>query len=148
MTDGFTVGQLGRLDERQMASLMDKNYEAGVDNGNDPLNPVVSVDLVAQEDWNLGSDADAEEDATSTNGEGAKGVVTGPDGSHRSIQITEGEEYLVDVDNYGNYIPAKRSARVALYEEGFHEDNDNNDGDDEKEEDGDNKNIKKVKNQK
>lgn len=76
---------------------MDQNYQIDVDNGNDPLNPVVSVDLVAQEDWNLGSDNDnddgnGENDVNTTNaGDGAGGVVTGPDGSHRSIQITEGE---------------------------------------------------------
>lgn len=103
--EGFTVEKLVGVAEQDVADLMDKNWREPEELGNDPLNPVMSVNLAAQEDWDLGSGEDDEE------GEETAAV--------NSQQLVEGQEYFMDVDNYGNYIPAQRSARVKLYEEGF-----------------------------
>jgi AdoMet-dependent rRNA methyltransferase SPB1 len=102
--DNFTVEQLGRIPEEDIAHIMDTNFIDDEDRGNDPLNPVMSVNLAAQDDWDLG------------NGEaGAEGEEDEP----HSKQLVEGEEYFMDVDNYGNYVPAERSTRVTLYEAGL-----------------------------
>lgn len=115
--DGFTVEKLALIDEHKIAALMDKDWGFVEDKGNDPLNPVVNVNLSAQEDWDLG-DVDNEANAD----EAEKAGVIDLEGGGESHMLVEGAEHTMDVDNYGNYVPAKRSARVTLYEEGFGED--------------------------
>ncbi|KPI86526.1 putative FtsJ cell division protein [Leptomonas seymouri] len=102
--DNFTVEQLSRIPESELARIMDTTRTQSDDRGNDPLNPVTSVNLAVQEDWDLGEDAD-----------GAASEEAAP----HSKQLVEGEEYFMDVDNYGNYVPAERSTRVTLYEAGL-----------------------------
>lgn len=102
----FTVEQLDRIPEEDLAHVMDTMWTEPEDRGNDPLNPVMSVNLAAQEDWDLGDGKEAAED-----GEG--------DAEPLSAQLVEGGEYFMDVDNYGNYIEAKRSSRVTLFEAGL-----------------------------
>lgn len=118
--DHFTVDKLALVDESEIASMMDANYEAATAHeGNDPLNPVISADLVAQEDWDLGN---------TQQGDG-NNDITAPAAVVESAPLVEGNEYFMDVDNYGNYIHAKRSARVVLFEEGLERDNDDEDED-------------------
>ncbi|CCD15434.1 unnamed protein product [Trypanosoma congolense IL3000] len=116
--EGFTVGKLATVDEADVADILDKHWGEPDERLNDPLNPVMNVNLNMEKDWDLG-DGDskkADEEQYDSNGR----VV-------RSMQLVEGEEDGVDVDNYGNYVPAKRSARVALYEEGLHRHDDESD---------------------
>lgn len=110
--DNFTVEQLGRIPEADVAHIMDTTFTEPEDRGNDPLNPVMSVNLAAQDDWDLGSGEEGEDGAAADEAE------------PRSKQLVEGEEYFMDVDNYGNYVPAERSTRVTLYEAGLENDDD------------------------
>ncbi|GET89850.1 ftsj cell division protein, putative [Leishmania tarentolae] len=114
--DHFTVEQLGLIPEKDLAHIMDSTFTEPEDRGNDPLIPVMSVNLAAQDDWDLGDKNDGDD------------FVDGDDNDMpNSAQLVEGEEHLMDVDNYGNYVPAKRSTRVTLYETGLEGDEDNND---------------------
>ncbi|CAD2221492.1 AdoMet-dependent rRNA methyltransferase SPB1 [Angomonas deanei] len=104
--DAFTVEKLAHLPETDVAGAMDQFYaehDDDEDRGNAPLNPIDSVNLAAQQDYDFGAGdvEDREHDPLTTH------------------QLVEGEEFFMDVDNYGNYIPAERSSRVKLYEEGF-----------------------------
>ncbi|KAK7195933.1 FtsJ cell division protein [Novymonas esmeraldas] len=107
----FTVEQLGRISEKDLASIMDADQSGLEDRGNDPLNPIMSVNLAAQDDWDLG---DGKGDGDQSEGGDGDG-----DGMPHSKQLVEGQEYFMDVDNYGNYVPAQRSTRVTLYEAGL-----------------------------
>ncbi|ESL07270.1 AdoMet-dependent rRNA methyltransferase SPB1 [Trypanosoma rangeli SC58] len=116
--EGFTVEKLATVDEAVLANMFDKHWEEPDERLNDPLNPVMNANLNAEQDWDLGKEAEDPSDAGG--------------GGDRPLQLVEGEEDAVDVDNYGNYIPAKRSARVALYDEGLvAEDGEDEDADDE-----------------
>ncbi|CAJ1990076.1 2'-O-ribose RNA methyltransferase SPB1 [Leishmania donovani] len=115
--DHFTVEQLGLIPEKELAHIMDKTWTEPEDRGNDPLNPVMSVNLAAQDDWDLGDKKDGDE----SEAEGDD------DGVPHSAQLVEGEEHFMDVDNYGNYVPAQRSTRVTLYEAGLEGYEDSND---------------------
>ncbi|XQJ28168.1 FtsJ cell division protein, putative [Leishmania guyanensis] len=115
--DHFTVEQLGLIPEKELARIMDTTWTGPEDCGNDPLNPVMSVNLAAQDDWDLGE----KENSDGSEAEGAD------DGMPHSKQLVEGEEYFMDVDNYGNYVPAQRSTRVTLYEAGLEGHEDSND---------------------
>ncbi|KAG5501547.1 hypothetical protein JKF63_03377 [Porcisia hertigi] len=117
--DHFTVEQLRLIPEKELAHIMDTTLAESEDRGNDPLNPVMSVNLAAQDDWDLGDKKDA--DGSEGEGEGDN------DGMPHSKQLVEGEEYFMDVDNYGNYVPAQRSTRVTLYEAGLEDDEDGDD---------------------
>ncbi|KAG5501085.1 hypothetical protein GH5_04679 [Leishmania sp. Ghana 2012 LV757] len=121
--DHFTVEQLGLIPEKELADIMDTTCTEPEDRGNDPLNPVMSVNLAAQDDWDLGDKKDGDESET----EG------GDDGMPHSKQLVEGVEYFMDVDNYGNYVPAQRSTRVTLYEAGLEGDEDGSDAEGEDE---------------
>ncbi|KEG14246.1 putative FtsJ cell division protein [Trypanosoma grayi] len=114
--NGFTVEKLATVDEADVAALLDKHWEEPDERLNDPLNPVMNANLNGEEDWDLGSATDETRDDD--------------DDVKRPLQLVEGEEDGVDVDNYGNYIPAKRSARVALYDEGIVTRDDEEGGDD------------------
>lgn len=127
--EGFTVGKLAAVDEADVANILDKHWEEPDERLNDPLNPVMNANLNLEKDWDVGSDEKEGGDDEQYDGSGR--LV-------RSIQLVEGEEDGVDVDNYGNYIPAKRSARVALYEEGLSKpgaEEDESEGEDEGEDD-------------
>lgn len=164
--DSFTVEKLSLVDEADVSALMDKASRAdmlGIGDGGEegggnrnnasggnplhsapmPLNPVVSVNLATQEDWDMGDDEENDGESDDDDAEGGRRGRSsssrdgkhpqrgGKDDSHdaygalgspvTSATLVEGEEYYMDVDNYGNYIPAKRSARVKLYEGGFDE---------------------------
>ncbi|RNF27082.1 putative FtsJ cell division protein [Trypanosoma conorhini] len=103
--EGFTVEKLATVDEALLARMFDKHWEEPDERLNDPLNPVMNANLNAEQDWDLGEAADGSSEAS--------------EGGSRPLQLVEGAEDAADVDNYGNYIPAKRSARVALYDEGL-----------------------------
>ncbi|KAG8342109.1 FtsJ like methyltransferase Domain of unknown function (DUF3381) Spb1 C terminal domain [Trypanosoma vivax] len=107
----FTVEKLALVDEVDVAGILDKYWEEPGEQLNDPLNPVVNVNINAEKDWDLGSANDDEMEDGQTN-PGKRCVA-------HSIQLVEGQEDGVDVDNYGNYVTAKRSARVTLFEEGI-----------------------------
>lgn len=122
--DDFTVEKLKIVDETDMASIMDKavcrgaegkDYDGGaLEQEPVPLNPIVAVNLAAQEDWAMGDEDEDESDEdgmTAAKKREADGI--------RSLPLVEGEEFFMDVDNYGNYVPAERSARVKLYEGGL-----------------------------
>ncbi|TPP47454.1 FtsJ-like methyltransferase family protein [Leishmania donovani] len=111
------MSQLGLIPEKELAHIMDKTWTEPEDRGNDPLNPVMSVNLAAQDDWDLGDKKDGDE----SEAEGDD------DGVPHSAQLVEGEEHFMDVDNYGNYVPAQRSTRVTLYEAGLEGYEDSND---------------------
>ncbi|KPA84273.1 putative FtsJ cell division protein [Leptomonas pyrrhocoris] len=119
--DNFTVEQLSRIPEDELARIMDTTLTEQADHGNDPLNPVVSVNLAAQDDWDLG---DGEEGT----------AATAEEAEPHSKQLVEGQEYFIDVDNYGNYVPAERSTRVTLYEAGLEGEDEREDGEAEDEE--------------
>ncbi|KAF5222589.1 putative FtsJ cell division protein [Trypanosoma cruzi] len=111
--EGFTVEKLAAVDEARLAKMFDKHGEELDERPNDPLNPVMNANLNAEQDWDLGQESDGNSDAS--------------EGGNGPLQLVEGEEDGVDVDNYGNYIPAKRSARVALYDAGLGEEEDDED---------------------
>ncbi|KAH9588886.1 Ribosomal RNA methyltransferase Spb1 [Trypanosoma melophagium] len=136
--EGFTVEKLALVDEADVAEILDKHWEEPDERLNDPLNPVINANLNVEQDWDLGSEEDDDNSSNASD--------TG-----RPLQLVEGEEEGVDVDNYGNYIPAKRSARVTLYEEGLLEHN-NNEAEEGDDDDGENaedtaENRRKAKDQ-
>lgn len=168
--DSFTVEKLALVDEAEVSAMMDQASRAerlgagvvgeaggggGLKGTNSspllsaplPLQPVMSVNLATQEDWNMGDDEDEDEDIAGdedssededhpTGTKSQRKTSAGLDASTRkkkrtaaeeallpqSATLVEGEEYYMDVDNYGNYVPAQRSARVTLFEGGLEED--------------------------
>ncbi|ORC87179.1 putative FtsJ cell division protein [Trypanosoma theileri] len=135
--EGFTVEKLALVDEVDVAKILDKHWEEPDERLNDPLNPVMNANLNAEQDWDLGKDEDDENDETSSNITDARGP----------LQLVEGEEDGVDVDNYGNYIPAKRSARVTLYEEGLVDHNEEEEEEEEEDAEDTAENRRKAKDQ-
>lgn len=115
-SSAFTVSKLSLIPEGDVTKLMDRafHHEAGdaslMKEEDQPLNPVVAVNLAAQEDW------DGDDDGEDEEGDDA--------GEAKPERLVEGDEYMYDVDNYGNYVKGERSARVRVYEGGFSEDDD------------------------
>ncbi|EPY19469.1 AdoMet-dependent rRNA methyltransferase SPB1 [Strigomonas culicis] len=117
--DAFTVEKLAHVDEKDVAAMLDRHWEDPEDKGNVPLNPIVSVDLAAEDDWDLGDGEGDDNDETGDAAPAARDRKSLQELLPQSEQLVEGEEYFMDVDNYGNYVKGERSARVKLYEEGL-----------------------------
>lgn len=125
----WTIANVGAIDEERISKLMDKHFEDPESERhlNDPLAPVMGATLGDEDDIDLGSDDAAGSDAEDDDDDNKpiRAVAMG-----QSLQLIEGREEAFDVDYYGNYIPAERSNRVRVYEEGFGGDDEEGDEED------------------
>ena len=100
MGDGdWALANIKKLEENKVADMFDKHWEQ-LDESNVPLNAIVDVHLQQEEEIHMGDGKD--QDHTD---------------DHGQIHVEEGNEEAYDVDNYGNYVIADRSARVAVYDD-------------------------------
>jgi len=93
----WALGRLKLLQETDVADAFDEMFEEPDEFLNLPVNVPMDVNDDEVEIDMGGKDEFAEDDQT--------------------LHVEEGHEDEFDVDNYGNYIPAKRAERAALYDD-------------------------------
>ena len=108
----WSIANVEAVDEDRMASMMDKHYAEPDDRGHNTLQPVTSILLEDQEEYDLGEEGDEAEAASA----GGINDDEGPDMVGNSLRVVEGQEEEYDVDYYGNYVPVKRSERVQIFD--------------------------------
>ena len=125
----WSMANVAEIPEELMAKMFDKHYEEPDHHDQTPLQAISSVNIKDDKDYDDGDVAEDDEAAEADEGE-----YTHVGGS---LRVVEGQEDEFDVDNYGNYVPVERSARVAVYdtsanaEVGFDDDDEEDDEEDE-----------------
>ena len=117
----WSIANVAAVDEERLASLMDKHWEEPSTRMESNLNPIVTVNLDDENDYDLGGDEEE--------------LERGSQATNDEVEMEEGE---VDVDAYGNYIKGQKATRVKFFEEGLvddeeefeHEEGDDDDDDD------------------
>ena len=116
----WSIANVAAVDEERLASLMDKHWEEPSTRMESNLNPIVTVNLDDENDYDLGGDEEE--------------LERGSQATNDEVEMEEGE---VDVDAYGNYIKGQKATRVKFFEEGLvddeeefeHEEGDDDDDD-------------------
>eukprot|EP00758_Cryptobia_borreli_P001527 Tbor_TRINITY_DN2317_c0_g1::TRINITY_DN2317_c0_g1_i1::g.153::m.153/K14857/SPB1, FTSJ3; AdoMet-dependent rRNA methyltransferase SPB1 len=100
----WTIASVQVVSEKKMASAFDKHYVESAGYDKTCFEGMNSVNIANDEDFDMGDDVVEDED----------------DGDYthvgQSLRVVEGQEEEFDVDNYGNYVPVERSARVQIFD--------------------------------
>lgn len=105
----YAMSALNNISEAEVANYFDKHHEDAETAVIAPLEPIISVNVDDDEDFDMGKDGEDQTD----NEEEDDGDYTHVG---KSLRVIEGQEEQYDVDAYGNYIYAEKSNRVSIFD--------------------------------